>query len=109
MSDPRTLAVADQLLLLEYELRRQQMWSEQPPTPAAMASQSPFCVDSMRLEAWLQWIFVPRMSALIEGGAALPERCGISPIAEVEYASHGGRLDGLLAILRELDRLLERR
>lgn len=107
MSDGRVLAVADQLLLLEYELRRQKMWSEQSPSPAAMASQAPFCVDSMALEAWLQWIFVPRMGALIECGAELPVRCGISAIAEVEYPSHGGRLDRLMAILQELDRLLE--
>ena len=107
MSDARTLAVADQLLLLEYELRRQQMWSEQPPGPAAMASQSPFCVDSMALEAWLQWIFVPRLTSLIETGSPLPERCAISPVAEIEYQPQGARLDGLMVILREIDRLLD--
>lgn len=107
MSRARTLAVADQLLLLEHELRQLQMWSAIAPSAEALASQAPFCVDSMRLDAWLQWIFLPRMRALIETGAALPQRCGISPIAEVEYPSHGGRLNGLMAILREIDRLLE--
>lgn len=107
MSDTRTLAIADQLLLLEHELRRQQMWTAEAPSAQALASQAPFCVDSMALEVWLQWVFVPRMTALIEAGSALPERCGISPVAEVEYASRGGRLDGLRAILREIDRLLD--
>lgn len=106
MSNARTLAVADQLLLLEYELRSLGMWSGVAPSAEALASQVPFCVDSMKLDAWLQWIFLPRMRALIEAGAALPERCGITPVAEVEYPSHGGRLNGLMAILREIDRLL---
>ncbi|WP_258876037.1 YqcC family protein, partial [Pseudomonas aeruginosa] len=29
--------------------------------PEALASPEPFCVDTLALEQWLQWIFLPRM------------------------------------------------
>ena len=33
-------------------------------------------------EEWLQWIFIPRMSALLESRADLPSQIAISPYLE---------------------------
>src|SRR5690606_19899299 len=100
-------AVADQLLLLEGELRRLQMWTEVAPNPDALASSAPFCVDTLALEAWLQWVFVPRLRTLIEAGAPLPAKCAISPVAEVAYQAREAELATLFKILRQIDRLLD--
>ena len=70
--DQRIPLLAEQLLLIERELRLQNWWSEQPPMSEALASQQPFCVDTLAFEQWLQWIFLPRMKQLLESAAALP-------------------------------------
>lgn len=107
MIDTRALALADQLLLMERELRRQEMWGDQAPAPDALASQTPFCVDTLALEEWLQWVFVPRLKLLLEAGAPLPARCAISPMGEEAFQGRGARFGALIDILREIDRLLD--
>lgn len=69
--DQRILDIADHLLLIERELHVQGWWSEQPPSPEALASTVPFAVDSMNFDQWLQWIFLPRMKVILENGLAL--------------------------------------
>lgn len=71
--DRRVYALADQLLLIERELRALGWWSESSPAPEALASPEPFCVDTLALEQWLQWIFLPRMKLILESDSALPQ------------------------------------
>lgn len=104
--DARALAVAEQLLLIERELRVQGWWAEQAPSAQALASQEPFCVDSMAFEQWLQWIFLPRMKRLVERGAELPSVSGIQPMAEQVFGEHNERARGLVRLLGEFDRLI---
>ena len=104
--DARAPAVAEQLLLIERELRVQGWWEEQSPSAEALASQEPFCVDSLAFEQWLQWIFLPRMKRLVERGAALPSVSGIQPMAEQVYGEHSERARGLIRLLGEFDRLI---
>ncbi|OEO26974.1 pseudouridine synthase [Pseudomonas sp. J237] len=98
--------VAECLLLIEREMRVQQLWSVEPPSAEAMASVTPFCVDSMPFEQWLQWIFVPRMKIIIEAGAALPGASGIQPMAEQVYGESNPQTRGLLKLLGEFDQLI---
>lgn len=102
--DSRISALADQLLLVERELRVMGLWATEPPPAEAMASQQPFCVDTMDLEAWLQWIFLPRMKQLLQSGGALPTSSGIRAMAEERFS---GAAKGLLAALGEFDRLID--
>ncbi|MDF3931993.1 YqcC family protein [Pseudomonas citronellolis] len=104
--DSRLPALADQLLLIERELRALELWAAQPPSDEALASQEPFCVDTLDLSEWLQWIFLPRMKLIIESGADLPRASGIREIAEVVYAGEGERMLGLLEALGAFDRLI---
>ena len=67
--DARVNALAEHLLLIERELRVLGWWQEQAPSAEALASQEPFCVDTLTFEQWLQWIFLPRMKQLLEAGA----------------------------------------
>ena len=83
--DARLPALADQLLLIERELRVLGMWSSEAPSAEALASQQPFCVDTLDFEAWLQWLFLPRMKQLLEMAGPLPAASGIRPMAEERY------------------------
>lgn len=104
--DRRVPAVAEQLLLIERELRVQGWWADAPPSAQALASQEPFCVDSMAFEQWLQWIFLPRMKALLESGAALPSVSGIQPMAEQVFGERSIKARALIALLGEFDQLI---
>ena len=70
---------------LEADLRTAALWTEQPPSETAMASTMPFMYDTLQIEEWLQWVFVPRLHALIDGGHALPGECSVQPLAEHEW------------------------
>ena len=108
MSDVRhRAAVAEELLLIERELRLLDWWAQTPPEAWRLQSAAPFCVDSLTLEQWLQWIFLPRMKVLVEEGAPLPASCAILPVAELSWREHDSRLlGGLLASLKAMDSLL---
>lgn len=104
--DPRCVHLAEQLLLVECELRKLGYWSELPPSPDALASQAPFCVDTLAFEQWLQWIFLPRMKIIVENDLDLPQASGIRPMAEVAYRERLVEVHGLLNVLGEFDRLI---
>ena len=104
--EARVALLAEQLLLIERELRLLGWWDEQAPSAEALASQEPFCVDSLTFEQWLQWIFLPRMKQLLEADAALPSVSGIQAMAEMVYREQPGVARRLLELLGEFDRLL---
>lgn len=106
MMDQRLPLLADQLLLIERELRALGMWSDEAPSAEALASRQPFCVDTLDFEAWLQWLFLPRMKQLLEASGPLPEASGIRPMAEERYKGREREVELLLAALGEFDRLI---
>lgn len=106
--DERASQVADQLLLIERELRQLGWWQSEAPSAEALASQTPFCVDTLAFEQWLQWILLPRMKVLLESDAPLPAVSGIKAMAEMAYREQPVKVRGLLDALGEFDRVLTR-
>jgi uncharacterized protein YqcC (DUF446 family) len=104
--DARVLGVAEQLLLIERELRLLGWWEEQAPSLQALSSQQPFCIDTLAFEQWLQWIFLPRIKHLLEAGAELPGVSGIKPMAEQVYGSQAEKVRALIKLLGEFDQLI---
>lgn len=104
--DARFSAVAEQLLLIERELRVQGWWSLHAPSMQALSSQQPFCVDTLAFEQWLQWIFLPRMKQLLEADAALPSVSGIQAMAEQVYGGQLKKAHGLIKLLGVFDQLI---
>ncbi|MBF0674348.1 YqcC family protein [Pseudomonas sp.] len=102
----RILAIADQLLLIERELRQLGWWSAHSPSDEALASCEPFCVDTLDFAQWLQWIFLPRMRTLVEGGGALPSVSGIRAMADVVYRERPLEVRELLVALGRFDQLI---
>lgn len=97
---------ADALLAMEAEMRRQGLWSATPPAAEALSSVMPFMYDTLKLQEWLQFVFMPRTHAIIENGGVLPGNCHIHPLAEHEFArleiDHGS----LLETIRQMDNAL---
>ncbi|MGL5991750.1 MAG: YqcC family protein [Plesiomonas sp.] len=83
------------------------LWRVMPPEAAAFKSTEPFSIDTMSAEQWLQWVFVPRMQALLDAKAPFPARFSITPYVEEALKNHP-HISLLLAPLQELDRLFTR-
>lgn len=98
--------VAEYLLLIEGEMRQQGWWAEEAPSAEALASTAPFCVDTLAFEHWLQWIFLPKMKALLENDMPLPALSGIKPMAEVAFRETPLQAKRLIELLGEMDRTL---
>jgi uncharacterized protein YqcC (DUF446 family) len=106
MPESRRRRLAQTLTRIEAELRRLGLWSALPPPAAALKSTLPFCFDTLAFEQWLQWVFVPRFWALLQQQGALPERCGIAPMAEVWFADKPVDAHDLIELLRTFDQVL---
>lgn len=104
--DPRVPAIAEQLLLIERELRRLNWWSDEAPDEQALGSQAPFCVDTLAFEQWLQWVFLPRMKVLVEQGEGIPRSSGLLPMAQVAFRHDLQRAFELIQVLEAFDRLV---
>ncbi|BDM65329.1 hypothetical protein NFHSH190041_27810 [Shewanella sp. NFH-SH190041] len=90
---------------LEQELQAHSLWADTAPHHSALASQAPFACDTLAFEQWLQFIFIPRMYALLDSGALLPTQCGIAPMAQHVWQHEPERIS-LIQLLEELDNLL---
>lgn len=70
---------------LEAELQVQKLWSAAPPDPKALESVTPFMYDTLKLHEWLQWVFIPRLHAVMDAKGNLPHQSHIHPLAEHEW------------------------
>ncbi|OBP15658.1 hypothetical protein A5320_10105 [Rheinheimera sp. SA_1] len=91
---------------IESEMKALQWWSQQAPSKEALASTAPFACDVMTLAQWLQFIFLPKMQALIQERLPLPRNCHIQPMAELAWAPLTATQQPLLDALKNLDTLL---
>jgi uncharacterized protein YqcC (DUF446 family) len=99
------LTSKNNLIKLEQLLKGVQLWSDLPPPVSAMASTAPFSCDVMAFEQWLQFIFIPKMSQLIEQQHPLPTNIAIAPMAEHLWQATP-HYHALIELLRDVDCLL---
>lgn len=104
--DVRFPAIAEQLLLIERELRVQGWWDEVSPTAEALSSVEPFSVDTLDFHQWLQWIFLVRMKQILEQDLPLPNASGILEMAEMVYADKPSESLDLRNALKKFDQLI---
>ena len=98
--------IADLLLEMEAELRRLDLWETEAPPLASLSSQEPFCIDTLALEQWLQWVFLPRMRYILEQNHALPLQSDIFPYAEECLMNSDYNGAHLLALIKRFDELI---
>lgn len=84
-------------------------WSGECISAEALNSQQPFCLDTMNFSQWLQFVFIPRMLALMDAEQALPSLAkgqGIEPMAS-EFYKNTEADRAILVLIRQLDDLLQ--
>ena len=99
--------VAALLIDIEAQLRTQQLWDSTAPDPQALLSEMPFCVDTLSLPQWLQFVLLPRLRVLISTSAQLPDNCAIAAMAEIWFQGNAYHGTNLIKLLQRLDELLE--
>ena len=98
--------VAELLIDIEGELRKLGQWDRIPPSEKALASDQPFCVDTLTLPQWLQFIFLPTLYQMLQDKQELPDRCGVAPMAQEYFRGSELSTEALIQALDQLDILL---
>ena len=97
--------VQQQLQQLRTNLERLALWQSVAPEQVRLTSEQPFHLDTLAPYEWLQWIFLPRMAALLDSGAVLPNKIAISPYVE-DAMPDFVQIELLLQPLIEIEELL---
>ncbi|MBL1418774.1 MAG: hypothetical protein COA76_12880 [Moritella sp.] len=101
---------AQQLLAaIEVELKNAALWNEIPPSVEALASTTPFCIDTMPFTDWLQFIFLAKMTQRVVMQMPLPENMAIQPMAEEAFKVVTADTRELLALILSFDQLLNKK
>jgi len=101
---------AQQLLAaIEAELKNTSLWNDVPPSAEALASTTPFCIDTMAFTDWLQFVFLVKMQQLVVMQMPLPENMAIQPMAEEAFKPLTTDTRELLALILSFDQLLNKR
>ena len=94
--------ISQRLQQVEAVMREHDHWQTQPPEADAFNSSQPFCLDTLEPLEWLQWVLIPRLYALLESGASLPQSFTVAPYYEVTLPA---TTQGYAELLRELTQL----
>ena|SRR5699024_8601144 len=84
VADNKQSELVQLLNSIEQALKTAKLWQSSPPEASKLSSCEPFCIDTLAAHEWLQWIFMPRIYALLEAGAPLPNQ--FSMVAYFEEA-----------------------
>ncbi|MBO9491934.1 YqcC family protein [Endozoicomonas sp. G2_1] len=98
--------LSQQLLNLTHQLKKLDLWQLDKPSQAALASQQPFCLDTLRFEQWLQFIFIERMQIMIGANHPLPENIALCPMAEEAFKALGSDAADMINVIADIDELL---
>ena len=97
--------IREKLSQIEAELKTLALWQATPPDAESLASQKPFCCDTLSFEQWLQFICLPRLGALLDAGATLPNKMALCPMAEESFKTRND-VGGLINLIADLDELV---
>lgn len=95
--------IAGLLEVLSQELKFNELWQEHQPSQEALASNEPFCIDTLPFEQWLQFIFIPRLSLMIKQGEALPNNIALLPMAAESFKLLSTKVNTLLNVIKKID------
>lgn len=89
------------LAAIETEMQRIKLWSDQRPSDSDLASTQPFCIDTLTLPQWIQFILTERLTQMVKQKVSLPTKSGTAAIAE-EYFKPAHTGENLIALLKQL-------
>ena len=90
-------------MALEEELKLQALWQAEAPSPEALESTLPFCVDSLEFHQWLQFVLIARLRQMMALSIPLPVQSALHPMATEVYKEEIELRARLIALLAELD------
>ena len=90
------------LIKLEQNLREAMLWSGSTPSVKALQSKLPFALDTMSFEEWLQFVFIPKMSVIINSKSILPDHIHLFPMAEQSFGAVNNKC-GLMQVIKQID------
>ncbi len=99
--------IADVLLEVEATLRINGKWDETRPSSSELASEQPFCLDTLAFEQWLQWVFLPRMKNTLEETKPLPAESSIFVYAQECLHENDTYTGSLLKLIKTFDELIK--
>ncbi len=90
-------------LLSETEacLKQLELWSDKVPSDKVLASTEPFALDTLAPEQWLQWVFIPKMRAVIKR-QQVPKEFSLSPYFEEVWKGDTEKSE-LIRLIRAID------
>ncbi len=100
--------IHQQLITLETQLRHVALWSDTPPDDKAMQSSEPFCVDTMPIEQWLQWVFIPKMKKMTTSPdfQGFNQRSDIHTMVDYIFMTYHQKTDDITTTIKTIDTLL---
>ena len=99
--------IADVLLEVEANLRTSGKWDQTQPEASDLESRIPFCMDTLKFEQWLQWIFLPKMKVTIEQTKPLPLNSSITVYAKQCLQKDDPGTSNLLELIKRFDDLIK--
>ena len=91
---------------LEEHLRLQNLWQSDKPSAAALSSNVPFAIDSLTFVQWLQFIFIDKITYLLQFSLPLPKTISVLPMAEESFKKNSIHAVEVLDIIERIDLLI---
>ena len=94
---------------IEKALNTLNLWSNgtNRPDESAFLSQTPFFLDTMSFEQWLEFVLIPRFYQIIRNQDKLPQKVVIHTYAMEIYRGKWQEYKELISSLTEFDKLFE--
>ena len=91
---------------LAFELKTLNLWQIQQPSAVELSSSAPFCCDTLAFEQWLQFVFIPKLSMMINQQQSLPAKISLTPMAEEAFKHLSVNAKPLLDVIQKIDKTL---
>jgi uncharacterized protein YqcC (DUF446 family) len=99
-------SIAALLEALVCELKSLNLWQTQQPSTVELSSSAPFCCDTLTFEQWLQFIFIAKITVMINQQQSLPTKISLTPMAEEAFKHLSVNTKPLLGIIQKIDKTL---
>jgi len=97
--------LSELLLELEAALIKTELWQQEPIDESLLTSLQPFSHDMLRVEQWIQFIFIAKLEQVIRDNVHLPSPCSITPYVK-EALKDNPQGETICEITLKIDQLL---
>ncbi|HAG52858.1 MAG TPA: anhydro-N-acetylmuramic acid kinase [Alphaproteobacteria bacterium] len=97
--------LSELLLELESALIKTELWQKEPLDESLLNSLQPFSHDTLKVEQWLQFIFINKLEQVIQNNVHLPSPCSITPYVKEALKEHSQK-DIICEVTLKIDQLL---